>query len=82
MVGVYNKPGGDLKVNLCKAKQLTNHRAAGKDNTTVLDEPRIMGLDEALEFIDTDELVEVTPTSIRIRKDPTAASKGGRKASR
>jgi GTP-binding protein len=82
VVGVYNKPGGDLKVNLCKAKQLTNHRAAGKDNTTVLDEARVMGLDEALEFIDTDELVEVTPTSIRIRKDPTAAVRGGRKSSR
>ena len=81
VVGVYNKPGGDLKVNLCKAKQLTNHRAAGKDNTTVLDEPRVMGLEEALEFVDTDELVEVTPQSIRIRKDPLAANKG-RKTSR
>ena len=50
-------------------------RAANKEVRTALDEPRIMGLDDALEYIIDDEQVEVTPASIRIRKDPTKRSK-------
>lgn len=75
VVGMYSK-AGDLKVNVCKQKALTNMRAANKEVKTALDEARTMGLDEALEYIIDDELVEVTPLSIRIRKDPSA---GGRR---
>ncbi|GBF99190.1 hypothetical protein Rsub_11635 [Raphidocelis subcapitata] len=75
VVGVYNK-AGDLKVNVCKQKALTNMRAATKEVKAGLDEPRIFSLDEALEYIAADELVEVTPQSIRMRKNP---SMGGRR---
>jgi GTP-binding protein len=78
VVGVYSK-AGDLKVNVCKQKALTNMRAANKEVKTVLDEARTMGLDEALEYVTDDELVEVTPLSIRMRKDPSASNKRGRR---
>jgi len=55
-------------VNPLKAKQLTNIRAAGTDENLILTTPIRMTLEQALEFIDDDELVEVTPQSIRIRK--------------
>ncbi|MEO8444181.1 MAG: translational GTPase TypA, partial [Gammaproteobacteria bacterium] len=55
-------------VNPTKAKQLTNIRAAGTDEDLILTPPIRMSLEQALEFIDDDELVEVTPTSIRLRK--------------
>ena len=55
-------------VNPLKAKQLTNIRAAGSDENIILTPPIRMSLEQALEFIDDDELVEVTPTSIRLRK--------------
>ena len=58
----------DLVVNPTKAKQLTNIRAAGSDENIILTPPIKFSLEQALEFIDDDELVEVTPTSIRIRK--------------
>lgn len=58
----------DLVVNPCKAKKLDNMRQAFKDVDTRLNTPRRMGLEEALEFINDDELVEVTPTAIRLRK--------------
>ncbi|GLC42783.1 Putative elongation factor TypA-like svr3, chloroplastic [Pleodorina starrii] len=74
-VGVHAK-AGDLKVNVCKTKQLTNMRAASKEIKVGLDEPRTMGLDDALEYINDDEQVEVTPKSVRIRKDPSAVNKG------
>ncbi len=74
VIGMYNK-AGDLKINVCKQKALTNMRAANKEVKTVLDEPRIMGMDDALEYINDDEQVEVTPKSIRIRKDPQASGK-------
>lgn len=69
VVGIHQR-AGDLKVNVCKKKQLTNMRAAGKDNTVVLSEPIPVTLDFALEYVADDELVEVTPESIRIRKNP------------
>lgn len=56
MVGVCNK-AGDLKVNVCKTKALTNMRAAQSSKAVALDEARIMGLDDALEYITDDELV-------------------------
>ncbi len=64
----------DIEVNVCKKKQLTNTRASGSDDALKLSPPRIMSLEQALEFIDTDELLEITPKSLRIRKkilDPT-----------
>lgn len=63
-----NSKEQDLAVNVSKAKQLTNHRSAGKDNTVVLKRPRQITLEYALEYIDEDELVEITPVSIRLRK--------------
>ena len=67
VVGIHSR-GNDLVVNPTKAKQLTNIRAAGSDENILLTPPIRFSLEEALEFIDDDELVEVTPSSIRIRK--------------
>jgi GTP-binding protein len=58
----------DLELNICKTKQLTNHRAAGGDELVQLQAPIDMSLERALEYIGPDELVEVTPQSIRLRK--------------
>ncbi len=65
--GIHSR-GNDLVVNPTKAKQLTNIRAAGTDEDLILSPPIRLSLEQALEFIDDDELVEVTPTSIRLRK--------------
>jgi GTP-binding protein len=65
--GIHSR-GSDLVVNPTKAKQLTNIRAAGTDEDLLLVPPIRMSLEQALEFIDDDELVEVTPLSIRLRK--------------
>lgn len=67
IVGIHTRDN-DLVVNVCKAKQLTNIRAAGSDENIILIPPIIMSLEQALEFIEDDELVEVTPESIRVRK--------------
>ena len=67
IVGMANKDL-DLAVNVVKAKQQTNTRSATKDMTVVLKKPRIMSLEACLEFINDDELVEVTPRHIRLRK--------------
>lgn len=67
VVGVSPKPE-DMVVNICKKKQLTNMRAAGSDDALRLVPPRRMSLEECLEFIAEDELLEITPQSIRIRK--------------
>lgn len=64
----------DIEVNVCKKKQLTNTRASGSDEALKLTPPKILSLEQALDFIDTDELLEITPENIRIRKkilDPT-----------
>jgi GTP-binding protein len=58
----------DLTVNVCREKKLTNMRASGSDKTVVIKPPRQVNLELALEYIDDDELVEVTPSAIRIRK--------------
>ena len=58
----------DIEVNVCKKKQLTNTRASGSDDALKLTPPKILSLEQALDFIDTDELLEITPKSIRIRK--------------
>jgi GTP-binding protein len=67
VVGEQNKPG-DLPVNVCRAKKLTNIRAAAKDSNAILAPPREMSLEESLEYIEDDELLEVTPTRLRLRK--------------
>jgi GTP-binding protein len=67
VIGIHSRDN-DLTVNPLKGKQLTNVRASGTDDAQVLTPPIIMTLEQALEFIDDDELVEVTPESIRIRK--------------
>jgi GTP-binding protein len=72
----------DLVVNPTKAKQLTNIRAAGTDENIVLSPTIRMSLEQALEFIEDDELVEVTPLSIRVRKrelDPVARKRTAKK---
>ncbi|MBQ6587637.1 MAG: translational GTPase TypA [Butyrivibrio sp.] len=64
----------DVEVNVCKTKHLTNTRTSSSDEALRLVPPRVMSLEQCIEFIDTDELLEVTPTSLRIRKrilDPT-----------
>jgi GTP-binding protein len=67
IVGEHNRPQ-DLDLNVCKTKQLTNHRAASGDELVQLQAPTEMSLERALEYIGADELVEVTPESIRLRK--------------
>ncbi|NJR68837.1 MAG: translational GTPase TypA [Synechococcales cyanobacterium CRU_2_2] len=67
IIGEHNRPQ-DLELNICKAKQLTNHRAAGGDELVQLQTPMDMSLERALEYIGPDELLEVTPESIRLRK--------------
>ena len=75
MVIGQNGKTDDIEVNVCKTKKLTNTRASGSDDALKLSPPRILSLEQALDFIDTDELLEITPKNIRIRKkilDPTA----------
>ena len=67
VVGVHSRDN-DLTVNPMKEKKLTNIRAAGSDENILLTTPLRLGLEQALEFIDDDELVEITPGAIRIRK--------------
>ena len=67
VIGIHSR-SNDLTVNCLQGKKLTNIRASGKDDAIVLTTPVRMSLEQALEFIDDDELVEVTPTSIRVRK--------------
>jgi GTP-binding protein len=67
IIGEHARPG-DLEVNVTKGKKLTNIRAAGADDAIVLETPRLLTLENALEFIGDDELVEVTPAAIRLRK--------------
>ncbi|RUO29214.1 translational GTPase TypA [Aliidiomarina sedimenti] len=67
VIGIHNR-ANDLTVNCLKGKQLTNVRASGTDDAQVLSPPIRLSLEQALEFIDNDELVEITPQSIRVRK--------------
>ncbi|WP_343208498.1 translational GTPase TypA [Anaerolentibacter hominis] len=74
MVVGQNGKTDDIEVNVCKKKQLTNTRSSNADDALRLVPPRVLSLEQCLEFIDTDELLEVTPKSLRIRKkilDPT-----------
>jgi len=67
IIGEHSRPN-DLDVNAIREKKLTNVRAAGKDENTVLSTPRTLTIEGALEWIDQDELVEITPDAIRVRK--------------
>ena len=72
----------DIEFNVCKKKHLTNTRSSSADEALTLTPPRILSLEQALDFIDTDELLEVTPESLRIRKrilDPTMRKRAGMK---
>lgn len=74
IIGENARPD-DMEVNVCKEKHLTNTRASGSDDALRLTPPRVLSLEQAIEFIAEDELVEVTPQNIRLRKkilDPTA----------
>ncbi len=68
MIVAENSRGDDMDVNPCKEKKLTNMRASGSDKNIMLKPPRILTLEIALEYIESDELVEVTPSKIRLRK--------------
>ena len=83
MVVGQNGKGEDIELNVCKKKQLTNTRSSSADEALRLTPPRILSLEQALEFIDTDELLEVTPKSLRIRKkilDPTMRKRSAMRA--
>ncbi len=67
IIGEHNRPQ-DLELNVCKSKQLTNHRASGGEETVQLKAPQEMNLERALEYIGSDELLEITPESVRLRK--------------
>jgi GTP-binding protein len=83
MVIGSNAKAEDIEVNVCKKKQLTNTRASGSDDALRLSPPVTLSLEQALEFIDTDELLEITPRSMRIRKkilESTARLRAKRKS--
>jgi GTP-binding protein len=67
VIGEYSR-GNDLHVNICREKKLTNIRAAGRDENVIITPHRAMGLEAGIEWVSDDELVEVTPQSIRLRK--------------
>ncbi|HOV05431.1 MAG TPA: translational GTPase TypA, partial [Kaistiaceae bacterium] len=80
IVGEHSR-GNDLEVNVLKGKKLTNVRASGKDDAVLLTPPLRMSLERALAYIEDDELVEVTPQTIRLRKailDPNDRKKAER----
>ena len=81
VIGV-NPRTEDMTVNVCKKKQLTNTRASGSDDALRLTPPRILSLEQSIDFIESDELLEVTPKTLRIRKkilDPTMRKRANRK---
>lgn len=82
MIVGQNGKAEDIELNVCKKKQLTNTRSSSADEALRLTPPRILSLEQALDFIDTDELLEITPKNIRLRKkilDPTLRKRAGMK---
>jgi GTP-binding protein len=76
-----NSRGDDLEMNVCKAKHLTNMRSTSSDGTVQLTPPTIFSLEQCLDFIENDELLEVTPKNLRLRKrelDPTKRKRANR----
>ena len=83
MIVGQSPKGDDLVVNVCKRKQLTNTRAAGSDDALRLIPPKDMSLEQCIEFITEDELIEVTPENLRLRKsilDKSLRAKAAAKA--
>ena len=81
MVIGQNGKAEDIELNVCKKKQLTNTRSSSADEALRLTPPRVLSLEQALDFIDTDELLEITPENLRIRKkilDPTLRKRASR----
>jgi GTP-binding protein len=78
IVGEHNRQQ-DLEINICKSKQLTNHRASGGEELAQMQAPLEMSLERALEYIGPDELLEITPQSIRLRKMSKAKKLAGKK---
>ena len=78
IVGIHQRPG-DLAVNICKTKALTNMRSATKGITTGIVAPIELSLDAAFEYIASDEILEVTPSTFRMAKNPELLKKGGKK---
>jgi GTP-binding protein len=81
VVGEHQRPG-DLEVNVCKTKHLTNMRNSIRDIEVRLTPPKQMSLDECIEYLVDDELLEVTPESLRIRKRILDHSERGKKVKR
>ena len=84
MIIGQNGKAEDIELNVCKTKKLTNTRSSSADEALKLTPPRILSLEQCLEFIDTDELLEVTPKNLRIRKkilDPTLRKRAAMKKS-
>ena len=82
MVVGENPKGGDIEINVCKRKQMTNTRSSGTDEALKLVPHKVLSLEQALDFIENDELVEVTPENIRIRKkilDPKQRMRANKK---
>ena len=80
MVVGQNPKTEDIEINVCKNKKLTNTRSSSADEALKLTPPKEMSLEQCLDFIDTDELLEVTPQNLRIRKrilDPTLRKRAG-----
>jgi len=75
IIGIHQRPG-DLEVNICKTKALNNMRAAGKDNNAGVIAPVEMSLDSCVEYIASDEILEITPSLFRMSKNPDFAKKG------
>ena len=81
IVGENPRPE-DMDVNICREKKQTNVRAAASDDTVRLTPPRLLSLEQALEFIADDECVEVTPGNVRLRKVVVDANERGRRLKR
>ena len=82
MIIGQNGKAEDVEVNVCKTKHLSNTRSSGSDDALKLSPPRILSLEQAIDFIETDELLEITPKTLRIRKkilDPLARKRASRK---
>ena len=82
MIIGQNGKAEDVEVNVCKTKHLSNTRSSGSDDALKLSPPRILSLEQAIDFIETDELLEITPKTLRIRKkilDPLARKRAARK---
>lgn len=82
MIIGQNGKAEDVEVNVCKTKHLSNTRSSGSDDVLKLSPPRILSLEQAIDFIETDELLEITPKNLRIRKkilDPLARKRAARK---